>query len=254
MRGCACTPAARVADPSSQQPRVSLGYSIQIRVAQTGSTLHFYLPFRHTIKMTGDRYRKLKAETKRQRVFFNSQKFSSRFSNQVPELHREKFLTVQELGRTLYDTYAFVPGCESLERPWQRENRRKASRLVRDAIRCREANKNESGWRHELEPKVFERFEVEVTWSVSDGLSTGPPASLLILLSKTCRKRLWRSEIEANHDFANSKAPPLKERQARRTPCTCDPSIRLNDWCVPVSHLVSTHYPVLTSHKSRSRD
>ncbi|KAF2691377.1 hypothetical protein K458DRAFT_324704 [Lentithecium fluviatile CBS 122367] len=164
--------------------------------------------------MTGKKYRDLKAETKRQRIFFSSQKFSSRFPNLVPELHREKFFTIQELGRTLYDTYAFVPGCDSLERPWQYENKRNASRLVRDAIRCREANKNEGGWRYGLEPKVFERFEIEVT-------------------CKTCRKRLWRSEIEANHDFANSKAPSLRERQARRKPCTCNPLTRWNDCLDP---------------------
>lgn len=204
--------------------------------------------------MTGKKYRNLKAETKRQRIFFSSQKFSSRFPNLVPELHREKFFTIQELGRTLYDTYAFVPGCESLERPWQSENKRKASRLVRDAIRCREANKNEGGWRYELEPKVFERFEVEVTWLVSDELSAGPPALLLMPHSKTCRKRLWRSEIEVNHDFANSKAPSLRERQARRKPCTCNPLTRLNDWYVLISNPISVPFPVLSSQKSRSRN
>jgi hypothetical protein len=182
--------------------------------------------------MTGKKYRSLKAETKRQRIFFSSQKYSSRFSNKVPELHQEKFFTIQELGRTLYETYAFVPGCDSLERPWQYENKRKASRLVRDAIRCREANKNEGGWRYELEPKVFERFEVEVTWLVSNKLSAGPQVLLLMSHSKTCRKRLWRSEIEVNHDSANNRAPSLRERQARRKPCTCNPLTRLNDWYV----------------------
>lgn len=116
--------------------------------------------------MSGDKYRKLKAEAKRQRVFFNSQKFSTRCLDKVPKVHQEKFHTIQQLGRTLWDSYAFVPGCESLERPWQPQNKQKASRLVRDAMRCREANKNEGGWRYELEPKVFERFEIEVTWSV----------------------------------------------------------------------------------------
>jgi hypothetical protein len=125
--------------------------------------------------MAGKKYRDLKAETKRQRIFFKSQKFSSRFLDLVPEIHREKFFTIQELGRTLYDAYAFVPGCDSLERPWQYENKRKASRLVRDAIRCREANDNESGWRYGIEPRVFERFEIEVTWSVYDESSVGPP-------------------------------------------------------------------------------
>jgi hypothetical protein len=180
--------------------------------------------------MTGKKYRDLKAETKRQRIFFSSQKFSSRSPNQVPELHREKFFTIQQLGRTLYDTYAFVPGCDSLERPWQYENKRKALRLVRDAKRCREANKNEGGWRYDLEPKVFERFEIEVTWLVFGELSTGPPDLLLMPQSKTCRKRLWRSEIEANHISTDSKAQPLRERQARRIPCTCNPLTRLNDW------------------------
>ncbi|KAH4013756.1 hypothetical protein HBH98_194300 [Parastagonospora nodorum] len=164
--------------------------------------------------MTGKKYRDLKAETKRQRIFFNSQKFSSRFLNLVPEPHQEKFFTIQQLGRTLFKKYAFVPGCNSLEQPWQYKNKRKASRLVRDAVRCRDANKNEGGWRYELEPKVFERFEIEVT-------------------CKTCRKRLWRSEVEVNHDFASSRAPSLKERQARRKPCTCNPLTRMNDCLDP---------------------
>jgi hypothetical protein len=196
--------------------------------------------------MASKKYRDLKAETKRKRIFFSSQKFSSRSMNLVPELHREKFLTIQALGRTLYDTYAFVPGCDSLERPWQYENKRKASRLVRDAIRCREANKNEGGWRYELEPKVFERFEIEVTWSVFDELSTGPLVLLLMPHSKTCRKRLWRSETEVKDDFANSRAQSLRERQARRQPCACNPLTRLNDWYA----LRSDPFPVLTGHKS----
>jgi hypothetical protein len=179
--------------------------------------------------MTGKKYRELKAETKRQCIFFSSQRFSSRFPGRVPELHREKFFTIQELGRTLYETYAFVPGCDSLERPWQYENKRKASRLVRDAIRCREANKNEGGWRYELEPRVFERFEIEVTWLVTDEMSADPQVLILMYHSKTCRKRLWRSEIEVDHNSADGKAPSLRERQARRMPCTCNPLTRLND-------------------------
>lgn len=202
--------------------------------------------------MTGKKYRDLKAETKRQRIFFSSQKFSSRSQSLVPELHREMFFTIQKLGRTLYDTYAFEPRYDFMERPWQSENKRKASRLVRDAIRCREANKNEGGWRYELEPKVFERFEIEVTWLVSNELSTGPPVLLLMPHSKICRKRLWRSEIEVNHDLANSKAQPLRERQARREPCTCNPLTRFNDWYVARSDPIPIPFPVLTDHKSRS--
>lgn len=192
--------------------------------------------------MTGKKYRDLKAETKRQRIFFSSQKFSSRYLERVPELHREKFFTIQELGRTLYDTYAFVPGCDSLERPWQSENRQKASRLVRDAIRCREANKNEGGWRYELEPRVFERFEIEVTWLVSGELNAGLPSLSLMPNSKTCRKRLWRSEIEVHNDSADSEAPSLKDRQIRREPCICNPLTRLNDWCAPLFTLVPIHF------------
>lgn len=240
--------------PTRSSLECPLGQAIQITVAQAGGALHFRLSFRHQVKMTGKKYRNLKAETKRQRIFFNSQKFSSRFLDLVPEFHHEKFFTIQVLGRTLYDTYAFVPGCESEERPWQRKNKQQASRLVRDAIRCREANKNEGGWRYELEPKVFERFEVEVTWLVSNELSAGPPALLLMPHSKTCRKRLWRSEIEAKPDFANSNAPSLGERQARREPCKCNPLTRLNDWYVTIFKPVSIPFPVLTSHKPRSRN
>jgi hypothetical protein len=204
--------------------------------------------------MTGKKYRELKAETKRQRIFISSQKFSSRSSISVPEPHQEKFSTVQQLGRTLYDEYAFVPACDSLERPWQYENKRKASRLVRDAIKCREANSKEAEWRYELEPKVFDRFEIEVTWLVSDESSAGPPDLTLMPYSKTCRKRLWRSEIEVNQEFANSKAPSLRDRQARRKPCTCSPLTRLNDWYVPRTNPFPIPFPVLTSHKSGSRN
>ncbi|KAH7086507.1 hypothetical protein FB567DRAFT_72542 [Paraphoma chrysanthemicola] len=51
--------------------------------------------------------------------------------------------------------------------------------------------------------------------------------------SKTCRKRLWRSEIEVKHNFANRKLPSLQERQARRQPCTCDPLTRAHDYLDP---------------------
>jgi hypothetical protein len=120
--------------------------------------------------MANNTYRKLKAEAKRQRIFFGRQKYSVRSDN-VPNEHKEKFDIVLDLGRTLYDTYAFTPNSDTLEKPWQLENKHRASRLVSDAGTCRKENRNEPGWRLEFEHKVFERFKVEVAWLVLESSS-----------------------------------------------------------------------------------
>jgi hypothetical protein len=114
--------------------------------------------------MVNNTYRSLKAEAKRQRIFFGRQKYSFCCSDNVPDDHKEKFDIVLGLGRTQYETYAFTPNSDTLGKPWQLENKLRASRLVHDAVTCRKENRNEPGWRYEFEHKVFERFKIEVAW------------------------------------------------------------------------------------------
>ena len=50
-------------------------------------------------------------------------------------------------------------------------------------------------------------------------------------MSKRCRKRIWRSEIEVDPDAGNSRTTSLEERQARREgePCKCGPQWRMDN-------------------------
>ncbi|KAF2474461.1 uncharacterized protein BDR25DRAFT_386024 [Lindgomyces ingoldianus] len=163
--------------------------------------------------MVNDTYRKLKAAAKRDRIFVNSIKYSALSCRNVPEDHMESFAIVQQLGHVTYAEYGYLPNM-SPEKPWQGKNKERAARILLYATRCRKENRNEAGWRHEVESRLFERFDIEVA-------------------CKKCRKRLWRSEIEANPSFSNSRTTSLEDRQKQRAPCTCNPSSRLDD-CLDV--------------------
>ncbi|KAE9366418.1 hypothetical protein N431DRAFT_419663 [Stipitochalara longipes BDJ] len=107
-----------------------------------------------------------------------------------------------------------MPNTETSDKPWQLENKARALKLVRYASKCRKENRNEAGWRSEIEFRLFERFDIEVA-------------------CKRCRKRLWRSEIEANPTSSNSRTTSLVERQQQRVLCQCNPSGRLDDFLDP---------------------
>jgi hypothetical protein len=47
--------------------------------------------------------------------------------------------------------------------------------------------------------------------------------------SSKCRKRLWRSEVEAARDDDSRAAAQLKKRQERRQPCRCPKYFRKMD-------------------------
>jgi len=109
-------------------------------------------------------YRTLKGEAKSCRIFINPKKYGPYSSTNVPVDHQEKFEVIQELGRTLYSTYGYVPHTETQNKPWQKVNKQRAAQLVHFAVKCRRENRNESGWRNEVEFRLFERFDIEVAW------------------------------------------------------------------------------------------
>ena len=112
----------------------------------------------------GKDYDNLKRKMKEEGILFPPHKYSARRCENVPEEHRSKFDAIQQLGRLSFEKYDYAPGIDGQDKPWQKNNSRKALRLVRDAVRCRAENRNEPGWRYELEPQIFERFNIEVAW------------------------------------------------------------------------------------------
>jgi hypothetical protein len=175
-------------------------------------------------------YRELKRQAKQARVFVKPIIYDPKDSannKNVPTDHQEKFAVIQALGRTPYFTYGYFPSNETPDKPWQLENKKRANFLIHRAAKCRKENRNEAGWRYEVEVKLFERFDIEVAWLVHGVKQTSK--SLLTFSSKRCRKRLWRSEIESNPASSNSRTTSLAERQRKRELCKCNPAGRLDD-------------------------
>lgn len=178
--------------------------------------------------MKDEEYKELKREAKAARIFVRST-YSPFNSEGIPPDHKDKFCVIQELGRTSYSAYGYVPNTETTDKPWQRQNKRRAVQLVHFADKCRKENRNEAGWRNEVESKVFERFDYEVAWYVAQRIRSPCLIVNVFEYSKRCRKRLWRSEIEANPNSSNSKTVSLQDRQRKREQCKCNPAGRLGD-------------------------
>ncbi|CZR61240.1 uncharacterized protein PAC_11136 [Phialocephala subalpina] len=142
-------------------------------------------------------YRELKRQAKSAHIHVKSTKYSPFDSSNVHADHKDMFAVVQSLGRTSYENYGHCPTNETPNKPWQLENKMRALKLVYLAVKCRKENRNEAGWRNEVESKLFERFDIEVA-------------------CKRCRKRLWASEIESNPALSNSKTTSLEDRQRKR--------------------------------------
>lgn len=113
-----------------------------------------------------DRYRELRQEMVKQRIVVQAGTFSSsEFANVSPE-HIQHFENIQVLGRFLYQSYGLQPTPDTVNKPWQRDNKVRAERLSHRARKCKLERLNEGGWRARLEGIIFERFEVEVAWYV----------------------------------------------------------------------------------------
>jgi hypothetical protein len=98
------------------------------------------------------------------RITFHPQRFCLQRPGNVPLEHITKFTHIQQLGKINYDSYAFQPRADTINRPWEPENQLRARRIRQKAELCNSSYQNEDGWRMELENRVFERFEMEVAW------------------------------------------------------------------------------------------
>jgi len=114
--------------------------------------------------MTKDDYRELKRQTKKERIFVSGTTWSVQTSTNVPAAHRDKFAIIQALGRIEFDKYGHIPNNDTPDKPWELQNKIRALKLQSFAVRCRKENRNEAGWRYEIESRLLERFDIEVAW------------------------------------------------------------------------------------------
>jgi len=159
----------------------------------------------------------LKKKAKDARIYHSPAPYSRLLPDDIPEEHREKFNHIQALGRITLDTYIDIPDPQNSDKPWKHGSVTRAKTVMEFARRCRQESSNEDGWRYKVECRCFERFEIEIVWS-------GPRNSWLLVcvltfLSKRCRKKIWRSEIDATG--SNSQTNSLEVRRRNREPCQC---------------------------------
>ncbi|KAL4919236.1 hypothetical protein BDW62DRAFT_179704 [Aspergillus aurantiobrunneus] len=119
-----------------------------------------------------------------------------------PRAHRSLFEDIQKLGDQKYSTFSESVSVDSIEKPWRRQTKQRAARLVARSRMSRNDRRNEAGWRLTIEPEVLYRFTVEVT-------------------CPRCRSRLWQSEIEAAVQSSEPFAESLENRRQKRQPCQC---------------------------------
>lgn len=117
-------------------------------------------------KSDRERYTELTQKAKSARIYFNSIKHSSSRAKHVNSHHKEMFKIIQDLGRISYRRFGYTPDIETSEKSWRIVNKKRAVRLAQYVARCSDENRNEAGWRFEIEAKVFERFDIEVAWYV----------------------------------------------------------------------------------------
>jgi len=144
-----------------------------------------------------------------------------------PKRHKTMLEQLHELGNRKYDTYADSPEQADHE-PWRAERKSLAEVLTQVAKRFH--HRNESSWRHGCEPIILGRLSAEVCWQVNPPEDTlVSPYSYLNYLSRACRKRIWRSDIEVTRDGDTGVATHLRNRQQTRQPCRCPRQSRSQD-------------------------
>jgi hypothetical protein len=109
-------------------------------------------------------YIEIKEEAYLSGIHFDTIQYVHSSPGNVPEEHREKFLCIQKLGEQKAEEYCSQPTMNNISGPWQRERKKSANDILQRAKKCREENRNEAGWRDEIETSVFQRFYIEVTW------------------------------------------------------------------------------------------
>ncbi|KAL2127143.1 hypothetical protein VTI74DRAFT_11257 [Chaetomium olivicolor] len=129
---------------------------------------------------------------------------------QWPDDQREVFEAIEKLKGFRYGTYAVQQDSDAdvAATPWKAEAKCQARLLVakvKDLV-----SRNEPTWRSACEPLVFSRLAAEVA-------------------CKRCRRRVWRSEIEALLNTRDSASSNLRARQENRDRCRCPITTRPDD-------------------------
>jgi hypothetical protein len=114
--------------------------------------------------MANASYLELKREANVSNVHVLPGRYDDSIPNNVPTVHREKFFEIQSLGSRHFDNDGSLSAVVPTAGPWPRERRWTAASIHRRAEKCRSENRNESGWRAEIENRIFQRFDIQVTW------------------------------------------------------------------------------------------
>ncbi|KAI0971524.1 hypothetical protein F4678DRAFT_87341 [Xylaria arbuscula] len=126
-----------------------------------------------------------------------------------PANHRNIFESIEKIKQFKYNTYSIQDDQAGLDtQPWRRDAKGQARKLTEKVPDC--LARNEATWRLACEPLIFSRLTAEIA-------------------CKTCRQRVWRSEIEATLDDNTSAASKLRQRQENRDRCRCPRSSRPDD-------------------------
>ncbi|KAE8358171.1 hypothetical protein BDV27DRAFT_163820 [Aspergillus caelatus] len=83
-----------------------------------------------------------------------------------PQAHVKTFDNIQKLGRFNFDTYCAGVSIWSSSEPWKEHIKTRAEWHSRRTERLFGRERNEAGWRFELEYDVLMRLSAEVAWQV----------------------------------------------------------------------------------------
>ncbi|CAG5166119.1 uncharacterized protein ALTATR162_LOCUS6885 [Alternaria atra] len=213
-------------------------------------------------KTPDQQYRDLKLKAEKLGFVIQHSKFCVSRPGNVPTEHQARFEHIQTLGKVEFDSYGLQPSPDTVDKPWQLENKGKANGIRQKAIKCREETTNEAKWRFEVEAKLFERFEIEVA-CYDPGLS---PIFSSRIQSRNCLPR----EHETNSN-AVTKEPDrvhglqstasleklLQQRSGAQSLLNSEPSQRLADIlqtsCNPDDSGKRLLFPFLVMEAKRGR-
>ncbi|KAF2095704.1 hypothetical protein NA57DRAFT_79416 [Rhizodiscina lignyota] len=128
---------------------------------------------------------------------------------ELPSRHKNTFNQIRLIRGIRFNGYSAGDVIRN-EEPWTAQTKRRAEWLSTRAATLFNQQRNEAGWRFDLENDVLHMFMVEVA-------------------CPHCRARIWRSQIEAAIEANDTVTRDLQARRESRMSCTCPPEIRAGD-------------------------
>ncbi|KAL2811731.1 hypothetical protein BDW59DRAFT_155482 [Aspergillus cavernicola] len=128
------------------------------------------------------------------------------------EAYNRVFKAIESLSSRSFSTFV-NPVDDPSDQPWKHQIKVRAQKLAHRSHQLSLQQRNEPGWRMNIEPDVMERFREEI-------------------VCRLCQARLWRSDVESSFAREDPRRIPLEQRQAQRQMCTCSPMTRkVLDYC-----------------------